>query len=117
MQTRLIYIDELFNYDNINEYITINHDLNSTTKYKIKRTLLNKPNYQLFTENSGIITLAYSQIPDYLNFYVENKTLIKVISTKNKTNKIVNELSIDVKLVNNDYDCKEDEETVNNFCD
>lgn len=116
METRLNSIDELFHYSEIKEYITINRDHGNTiTNHKIKRIFSKKPNYQLFTENSGVITLAYSHIPDYLNFYVvNNRTLIKVISSNNvfETNISDKSLSINIKLINDEYDCDEDEETV-----
>lgn len=114
VETRLTCIDDIFHYTEIKEYITINRDYgNATTNYKIKRIFSKKPNYQLFTENSGVITLAYSYIPDYLNFYVvNNRTLIKVISSNKETNLSDKQLTINVKLINDGYDCGIDEETV-----
>lgn len=119
MEIKLENINELFNYGEIKRYITINGDYgNSTNNYKIKRVLLNKPSYQLFTENSGVITLAYMYIPDYITFYVINSnTLIKVVSDKREINQSFKNLNIDIKRINNEYDCNEDEETMDTCYD
>lgn len=113
MKIRLGTIDELFNYNEIKEYIIFNCNYgNKKTVFKIKLVLSSKPNYQLFTESSGVITMAYEYIPDYINFYILNdKTLIKIITDKEKNNQIFKHPGIDIELVNNEYDCNIDEET------
>lgn len=61
MNIKLKNIDELYKYTDIKEYITINEDRNiDMTNYKISNVSSNKPNYQLYTKNNGVvITLAY----------------------------------------------------------
>lgn len=115
MKIKLKDINELYNYTNIKEYITINEErgVDNICNYKIKCIYSNKPNYQIYTKNNGIITLAYSFIPDYLDFYIiDNVTLVKVISHNNgnQSNKNLG-LSIDIKSINNEFYCNEDEET------
>jgi hypothetical protein len=118
MKIELKHINELFNYTEIKEYITINKDNKIIENYKIKYVLSQKPNYQLYTETSGVITLAYDCIPSFLNFYVSNNnTLIKAISNKKEKNSDSKLPTIDIKSINSEYDCDVDEKTFDSDCD
>ena len=130
MEVTLNNINELYNYNNITEYINvfINNDKtnNNVYRYKVYKVVSSKPNYQLYTVESGIFNLAYSYIPNHMKFIIiNNTTLVKIFN--NTTND--NQIKISTKFLiqndkNNDedtadilYDKNNDEDTADTIYD
>jgi hypothetical protein len=78
MDISLKSIDELYQYTDVNKYINVIVS-NQSTHIDVRiidKIASNKPNYQLHCSNKSVITMAYSYIPDDIQFIIRDNTTL-----------------------------------------
>ena len=125
MKVVLDNINELYSYNNIKEYINIYLDNDIViNRYKIEKVVITGINYQLYSIGSGVFTLAYSRIPDYIKYVILNNRILVKIFNKNSFNNQIN-IPLDTLCSTDEYSPQifsnkedlTDEETADTSCD